>query len=134
MLKNYKLLLTIFTVLLLVAPFFVFADELPPLPMAFYGAAKLNTTTNLPSGITIKAYYGTSPTTSSGQITTTAAGKYGASDPTNYNAWADTPLIVNQGTGIIYFKAVIPGYNNNQECTASPTEPAFASGITKDWT
>ncbi len=114
--------LTIFVFSLAVVsflPFLVAAQTAPGLPASFYGTVTFNGVP-LPSGTTIKAYYGAS-TLTSGQITTTAAGIYGAVDPDNYNGWTDIPLTVNEGTGTIYFKILVSGYNNEKEIVANET-------------
>ena len=112
--------ISIVFLLSLAAPFSVFAQAAPSLPVSFYGTATVNGITALPAGTTIKAYYGSS-SASSGEITTIASGKYGAADPANYNGWTDSPLVVSQGDGTIYFKAIISGYNSGVEITANTT-------------
>jgi len=123
-----KLTFLIFIFALAVLAFPVLAVQAPTLPMAFYGTATINGV-SLPSDSVIKAYYG-SASSDSGSLTTTAAGKYGAADPDNFRAQSDIPLIVSEGTGTIYFKAIISGYNGGNKITAAQTK-TFTEGTTE---
>lgn len=121
---------TILTILFsLFLPVLALADDLPSVPMGFYGEASVEGNA-LPAGTTIQAYYSSTGYTSD-EITTAAQGVYGAEDPDNYSAWTDTPLLVSQGTGTLYFKAVISGYNNGVACTANETVSSFSEGTTQ---
>ncbi|MBW2675192.1 MAG: chitobiase/beta-hexosaminidase C-terminal domain-containing protein, partial [Deltaproteobacteria bacterium] len=114
--KKFSFLILLISLMLL--PSIGFAQIAPP--VSFYGTAVINST-GLPSESTIKAYYG-SASSASGEITTTAIGKYGAADPDNYNGWTDSPLTISEESAeTIYFKTIVSGYNNGEEITADET-------------
>jgi len=102
-------------------PLFVMADDAPGLPASFYGTATFNGDP-LPAGSLIRGYYEQASATS-GEIMVNPAGYYGMTgpedeDPCQYFAQTDESLILSGGTGTIYFKTIVSGFNNGEEITA----------------
>jgi len=104
---------------------FVFAQP-PVFPMAFYGTIKINDA-NAPAGTIVRAYNSAGQRIDQGEITTTTAGLYGTDDISNPNPAENRLLVV--GSGTIYFRAIISGYNSGNEIIALQTETFSADTV-----